>query len=138
MMRDRQDRDHEWDGEGRSIIVASEEMPLEARRALDIDVDRAGGTMRIEWQDGHISTYRLAALRPQCPCAFCSGEMGRPGAVNEHTVFSAEQTTLVDMLPVGHYALQPIWGDGHDTGLYTLDRLRRLCPCAECAMRWRS
>jgi DUF971 family protein len=34
--------------------------------------------------------------------------------------------------PVGNYALRFRWSDGHDTGIYTFDFLRRLCPCAEC------
>ncbi|GAC1400312.1 MAG: hypothetical protein NVSMB65_18160 [Chloroflexota bacterium] len=51
-------------------------------------------------------------------------------------MFTPEQTTLVEMRPVGHYALQPVWGDGHDTGYFTLARLRTLCPCATCRARW--
>ncbi len=29
---------------------------------------------------------------------------------------------------IGNYALQPRWDDGHHTGIYTWDYLRRLCP----------
>jgi len=29
---------------------------------------------------------------------------------------------------VGNYALQPMWDDGHHSGLYTWEYLRRLCP----------
>jgi DUF971 family protein len=129
-------RGHTASGWEKGTIVQTEEMPAAARRAVDIDVDRGAGTMRIEWQDGHVSNYTLAALRPLCPCAFCSGEMGRPGAVDESTAFTPEQTRLVDIVPVGRYALQPIWGDGHDSGFYTLARLRGLCPCPECRARW--
>ena len=28
---------------------------------------------------------------------------------------------------VGNYALQPFWNDGHHTGLYTWEYLKRLC-----------
>ena len=35
--------------------------------------------------------------------------------------------------PVGRYALRPVWRDGHDTGLFTYEYLRELCPCPECA-----
>jgi DUF971 family protein len=34
--------------------------------------------------------------------------------------------------PVGSYALQFIWGDGHSTGIYSWDWLRAACPCEEC------
>jgi DUF971 family protein len=30
------------------------------------------------------------------------------------------------MSPVGQYAYQIAWNDGHDTGIYTLEALRRL------------
>ncbi len=33
---------------------------------------------------------------------------------------------MVDLREVGRYALQPIWQDGHDTGIYSFDLLRRL------------
>ncbi len=33
---------------------------------------------------------------------------------------------LSRIVPVGGYALQPTWADGHNTGLYSLDYLRAL------------
>jgi DUF971 family protein len=33
---------------------------------------------------------------------------------------------------IGQYALAPTWGDGHDTGYYTFEALRRDCPCSAC------
>ena len=44
---------------------------------------------------------------------------------------TAEQTRLEDVRPVGRYALQPIWADGHSTGLYTYDYLRANCECPD-------
>ena len=35
---------------------------------------------------------------------------------------------IVEILPVGNYALQPRWSDGHDTGIYTWEFLYSLCP----------
>jgi len=37
-----------------------------------------------------------------------------------------------DLEPVGNYALRFTWGDGHNTGIYSFDLLRSLCPCREC------
>jgi DUF971 family protein len=34
---------------------------------------------------------------------------------------------------VGNYALQIVWDDNHDAGIYSWDYLRRICPCSECA-----
>jgi DUF971 family protein len=104
----------------------------DAARPADIVVDLEEGLMRIDWLDGHESLYELAALRAQCPCAVCKGEMGVPGQVREDTTFSEEQTKVLEMREVGRYALQPIWADGHETGLYTFRLLRALCPCPFC------
>jgi len=30
---------------------------------------------------------------------------------------------------VGRYAVQIAWTDGHDSGIYTFEYLRELCPC---------
>ena len=34
---------------------------------------------------------------------------------------------------VGRYAVSIEWSDGHDTGIYSYQTLRALCPCATCA-----
>jgi DUF971 family protein len=33
---------------------------------------------------------------------------------------------LVRLVPVGGYGVQPAWGDGHSTGIFSFDYLRRL------------
>jgi DUF971 family protein len=37
------------------------------------------------------------------------------------------------MSPVGNYALKIVWSDGHDTGLFTWERLAALDPTAAVA-----
>jgi DUF971 family protein len=39
---------------------------------------------------------------------------------------------LQDIEPVGRYALQFKWSDGHDTGIYSYKLLRGLCQCDLC------
>jgi DUF971 family protein len=53
----------------------------------------------------------------------------------DKTVFkqsSQPAPQIVDLKEVGHYALQIVWNDGHDAGLYRWDMLREWCPCPEC------
>ncbi len=38
----------------------------------------------------------------------------------------------LDYMEVGRYALQFLWSDGHYTGIYALEQLRRWCTCLEC------
>jgi DUF971 family protein len=45
---------------------------------------------------------------------------------------SVEETTLVNIEPVGRYGLMPIWEDGHKTGIYTYEKLRASCECEQC------
>lgn len=35
---------------------------------------------------------------------------------------------MSNLVKVGNYAVQPTWDDGHQTGIYTWEYLRRLCP----------
>jgi DUF971 family protein len=34
--------------------------------------------------------------------------------------------------PVGNYAIRINWSDGHNSGIYSYDHFREICPCAEC------
>ena len=41
--------------------------------------------------------------------------------------FANASPVITELQPVGRYALQPYWRDGHSTGIYTYDYLRDLC-----------
>jgi len=41
----------------------------------------------------------------------------------------------VNIRLVGQYAAQLYWADGHNTGIYTWDRLLGMCPCPDHADR---
>jgi len=79
----------------------------------------------VSWDDGALSEYGWEEMRRACPCAYCSGEGGRQGTVNPATRFSEEQSAMKEVHPVGRYGLTPVWGDGHDLGIYTFKMLRR-------------
>lgn len=83
------------------------------------------------WADGHQSVFPLLYLRKECPCALCRGER------EDHNPFRVikelpEALKAMTIDPVGNYAIQIRWSDGHATGIYTFDFLRRLCPCSHC------
>jgi DUF971 family protein len=96
-----------------------------------IEAEDATNTLDITWSDGHVSRHNIEHLRWLCPCAECKGEWGQPGRLQGTTRLTPTQTRLEDVRPVGRYALQPVWGDGHDSGLYTYDYLRANCECPE-------
>lgn len=88
--------------------------------------------LSLKWSDGTDTLIPLKALRDNCPCASCQGE-----TVLLKTYKPAEQPELQGKYvlkgaqQVGHYALQIIWGDGHQTGIYTWEKLRSLSNTAQ-------
>ena len=93
-----------------------------------IHADRGAGTLELEWADGHRTVYTAHDLRWLCPCAFCRGEAGLPGWLDTSPTLTEEQTRLVDAQLVGNYALKIEWSDQHDSGIYSFDYLREICP----------
>ena len=84
----------------------------------------------IAWNDGHFSSYPSWYLREKCPCAMCVEEFtGRRMIASGSIPSNLER---VDVSPVGNYALSFTWSDGHNTGIFTFDFLRRICPCPQC------
>jgi DUF971 family protein len=63
-------------------------------------------------------------------CAACVDEFTGQRKVGHGSIPSTLERLSV--APVGNYALQFGWSDGHDTGIYTFDYLRKLCPCLRC------
>ncbi len=78
----------------------------------------------IEWNDGKKSVFEPKKLRAACPCAGCVDEMTGQRTLDPKSV--REDIRAVSIVPVGRYALQILWSDGHDTGLYGYDILRSL------------
>ena len=90
---------------------------------------REGDALRIEWSDGVTTTVPWRHLRKNCPCAACNEERAKPP--DPFKVLSARELEAgplapTAMSPVGHYAYQITWSDGHDAGIYTLTSLRKL------------
>jgi DUF971 family protein len=104
-------------------------------RPTDVTADRSQRIVTITWDDGHMSRYPYAGLRAVCPCAACRGGHEFMGQPPDRTVVRDTppgELTLNAIQPVGSYALQFVWSDGHDSGIYTWEFLRAACPCPVC------
>jgi len=97
--------------------------------------------IQIDWKDGHHSQYALAYLRDECPCASCTGAHGTEPQKSNYSAppqpgnpFQMYKPALkmLNVEPMGHYAIQIHWNDGHNTGIYSYDYLRKICPCDTC------
>ena len=103
------------------------------RRIKPRNVAVAGRELAIAWGDGHESFFPFDRLRTACPCAGCRGRSaGEGGALRIVRAPSLGEITIERLVPVGAYAVQIVWSDGHDTGIYAFEALRRECPCPEC------
>lgn len=98
-----------------------------------ISASRSEGVIRIQWENDETSEYSFRGLRAACPCAECRGgheNMGGPGSP-EMMLIPIEVSEKVDLEriePVGNYAIQIHWTDGHSFGIYTWQYLWELNP----------
>jgi DUF971 family protein len=99
-----------------------------------------GKGLEIDWSDGHRSAWSFAWLRDACPCATCIDERTQHGRkAGQPKAKSAELLPMYappakpkSVQPVGRYAIQFNWLDGHNGGIYSWEYLRRVCQCKEC------
>ncbi len=101
---------------------------------LSRDGDRA---IVITWNDGTSTSWTVGELRKICPCATCRekkrGEEGKAAATTKRQmpglpVLSAAEArplTIEAMNPVGTYAYNIVFSDGHNSGIFTFDLLRK-------------
>lgn len=105
---------------------------------VDYYLEEAQHRLVVRWRDGHESHYPWDDLRQVCPCADCRTAQEEPqepqGGLQVLTgpVVRRGEMRIVEISPVGRYALGFTWSDGHRTGIYSFDFLRGLCPCEAC------
>lgn len=80
--------------------------------------------LAIAWADGGQSLFHVRALRLACACAVCVDEWTGEGRLDPASV--PEDVHPIRIEPVGRYAIQIEWSDGHSSGIYPYRRLREL------------
>ena len=80
--------------------------------------------LAIAWADGHESRYDVRELRLACGCAHCVDEWTGAGRLDPDSVPADVHPLRIE--PVGRYAIQIEWSDGHASGIYPFRRLREL------------
>jgi DUF971 family protein len=93
-----------------------------------LDIQQIGNELAVKWSDGGESFISLEKLRRACPCAGCKGETDIMGNVykNPEAILTPKTFELVRFTAVGGYAIQPVWADGHATGIFSFDYLQRV------------
>ena len=84
---------------------------------------RSGGAVLSVAFDG-AAVYELPAeyLRVMSPSAEVQGH----SAAERKTIGGKQAVRITDVLPVGSYAVRLVFGDGHDTGIFTWAYLAEL------------
>ena len=98
----------------------------------------APNEIEIVWSDGQTMRYTAKKLRDVCPCATCREK--RRGEEQKISNAKAKSNMLLPVLaaseakpltierlrPVGNYAYNIAFGDGHDSGIFTLEFLHQI------------
>jgi ATP-binding protein involved in chromosome partitioning len=80
--------------------------------------------LRVVWRDGTESRYPFEFLRNHCPCAVCVDEW--TGVRKSLILLLPSNFGPTRIEPVGNYAIQIYWSDGHNSGIYSFRHLREL------------
>ncbi len=89
--------------------------------AVDLSPDQR--VVSLTWEDGKHTQLTARTLRQNCPCAECVEEWsGRRTFEPEHI----PDTKILEVAPVGNYALTFTFGDLHRTGIFEWSYLREL------------
>lgn len=90
----------------------------------------------ILWSDGAQQTIPFRRLRKNCQCAGCNEERTNPvkAPASSLPVLSAAEARplmIEKMHPVGNYAYNIHFSDGHQAGIFTFEMLRRIGEMAD-------
>jgi len=81
--------------------------------------------LELLWQDGTKQPVKNITLRKYCPCATCAQD--RSEWSNTYIpLYSSEQLKIESIEQIGSYAIAITWKDGHKTGIYTFEFLRKV------------
>ena len=87
-----------------------------------ITVHTQSRQLEVSFDDGKQFLLPFELLRVYSPSAEVKGH----GEGQEVLQTGKRLVEIVDLTPVGHYAIQPRFSDGHDSGIYSWDYLYKL------------
>lgn len=87
-----------------------------------ITVHNQSRALEISWPDGQSHRLPFELMRVYSPSAEVQGH----GPGQETLVSGKREVRITDIASVGHYAIQPRFSDGHESGIFTWDYLYHL------------
>ena len=88
----------------------------------EIRLENGGEALRVSFEDGAGFTLGAEYLRVRSPSAEVQGH----SAEQRKTIGGKRDVKILDVAPVGNYAVRLQFDDMHDTGIYTWRYLREL------------
>jgi DUF971 family protein len=88
----------------------------------EIRLEKGGEALRVSFEDGAGFTLGAEYLRVRSPSAEVQGH----SAEQRKTIGGKRLVKILDVAPVGNYAVRLQFDDMHDTGIYTWRYLRQL------------
>ncbi len=101
--------------------------------AEPVAVDVNPQEIKITWLDQHVSEFPIGYLRAACQCAACVSEITGQPLLDKGKI--PENIHLVSAEPTGNYGVTFKFSDHHNTGIYSYEYMRQICPCALCQDR---
>src|SRR6266850_6035859 len=89
----------------------------------EIKLHQKSRVLEISFADGKHFKLPCEFLRVYSPSAEVRGH----GPGQEVLQIGKKDVEITHLEPVGSYAVQPVFSDGHDTGIYSWDYLYSLC-----------
>ena len=97
-------------------------MPASSPQPTALTVHQASRQLEVAYDDGKVFRIPFELMRVYSPSAEVQGH--GPG---QEVLQTGKRDVSIDAIePVGHYAVQPRFSDGHDSGIFSWDYLYRL------------
>ena len=109
---------------GWRMLFVTDSLPPQSLKAL-----KEAGVFEIAWPDGQTFRLPFKLVRCECPCAQCIDEITGVRVLRAESI--PDDIRPVELGYSGNYALKIVWSDSHASGIFTWDRLRRLCELTQ-------
>lgn len=87
-------------------------------------VEESDTEFTIKWSDDSETRYNALALRRRCPCAMCINEWTGEKMLVDDSI--PEDIKINSTAVVGRYALNFVFSDQHDSGIFSFQYLREI------------
>ena len=85
-------------------------------------------SLTVAFDSGESFAFPAEYLRVKSPSAEVQGHAPE----ERKTVPGKRYVAILEVQPIGNYAVRINWSDGHNSGIYSYEHFRRICPCPEC------